>query len=104
MRWDLTTRPTQRNGGGHAQDIARERQQSPPQKRTSHHQEGAREGMSDARKSDRPQKGKDQAEREELSLTRSHREGNSKRTGSPRAPGEPTGRGGSLTRRRILQA
>ena len=27
-------RPTQRNGGGHAQDIARERQQSPPQKRT----------------------------------------------------------------------
>ena len=43
-----------------------------------------------ARKSDRPQKGKDQAEREELSLTRSHREGNSKRTGSPRAPEEPT--------------
>ena len=34
MRRDLTTRPTQRNGGGHAQDIARERQQSPPQKRT----------------------------------------------------------------------
>ena len=57
-----------------------------------------------ARKSDRPQKGKDQAEREELSLTRSHMEGNSKRTGSPRAPGEPTGRGGSLTRRRIPQA
>ena len=56
------------------------------------------------RKSDRPQKGKDQAEREELSLTRSHMEGNSKRTGSPRAPGEPTGRGGSLTRRRIPQA
>ena len=50
-----------------------------------------------ARKSDRPRKGKDQAEREELSLTRSNREGNSKRTGSPRAPGEPTGRGGSLT-------
>ena len=46
-----------------------------------------------ARKRDRPRKGKDQAEREELSLTRSLREGNSKRTGSPRAPGEPTGRG-----------
>ena len=57
-----------------------------------------------AKKSDRPQKGKDQAEREELSLTGSHREGNSKRTGSPRVPGEPTGRGGSLTRRIILQA
>ena len=38
-----------------------------------------------ARKSDRPRKGKDQAEREELSLTRSLREGNSKRTGSPGA-------------------
>ena len=34
MRRDLITRPTQRNSGGHAQDIARERQQSPPQKRT----------------------------------------------------------------------
>ena len=55
-----------------------------------------------ARKRDRPRKGKDQAEREELSLTRSLREGNSKRTGSPRVPGEPTGRGGSLTRRRSL--
>ena len=43
-----------------------------------------------ARKSDRPRKGKDQAEREELSLTRSLRKGNSKRTGSPRVPGEPT--------------
>ena len=34
MQRDLITRPTQRNGGGHAQDIARERQQSLPQKRT----------------------------------------------------------------------
>ena len=34
MRWELTMRPTQINGGGHAQDIARECQQSPPQKRT----------------------------------------------------------------------
>ena len=34
MRRESTTRPTQRYGGGHAQDIARERQQSPPQKRT----------------------------------------------------------------------
>ena len=49
------------------------------------------------KKGDRPRKGKDQAEREELSLTRCLREGNSKRTVSPRAPGEPTGRGLSLT-------
>ena len=34
MRRDRSTRPTQRNGWGHAQDIARERQQSPLQKRT----------------------------------------------------------------------
>ena len=34
MRRELTMRPTQRNGGGHARDIARECQQSPPQKRT----------------------------------------------------------------------
>ena len=34
MRRELTMRPTHINGGGHAQDIARERQQSPPQKRT----------------------------------------------------------------------
>ena len=34
MRRDRPMRPTQRKGGGHAQDIARERQQSPPQKRT----------------------------------------------------------------------
>ena len=34
MRWDRPTRPTQRKGRGHAQDIARERQQSPPHKRT----------------------------------------------------------------------
>ena len=33
-RRELTMRPTQINGGGHTQDIARERQQSPPQKRT----------------------------------------------------------------------
>ena len=34
MRRDRATRPTQRNGWRHAQDIARECQQSPPQKRT----------------------------------------------------------------------
>ena len=34
MRRELTIRLTQINGGGHAQDIARECQQSPPQKRT----------------------------------------------------------------------
>ena len=34
MRRDRATRLTQRNGWGHAQDIAREHQQSPPQKQT----------------------------------------------------------------------
>ena len=34
MRRDRPTRPRQRKGGGHAQDIARERQQSSPHKRT----------------------------------------------------------------------
>ena len=34
MQRELTMRPTQINGGGHGQDIARECQQSPPQKRT----------------------------------------------------------------------
>ena len=80
-----------------------------------HHQEGARDGMSERlrqglqlrnkrEKGNRPLKGKDQAEREELLLTRSLREGNSKRTSSPRAPREPSGRGRSLTRRKRLQA
>ena len=53
---------------------------------------------------DRPLKGKDQAEREELSPTRSRREDHSKRTGSHRLPRESSGRGRSLTRRRRLQA
>ena len=47
MRRDLTTRPTQRNGGGHAQDIARERRQSPPQKRTRPPPRRRRDGMSE---------------------------------------------------------
>ena len=51
-----------------------------------------------------PLKGKDQAERPELSQTRGHSEGHSKRAGSPRAPRELSGRGRSLTRRRILPA
>ena len=80
MRRDLTTRPTQRNGGGHAQDKAKERQQSPLQKRTrppprrSDSDRASNRGTN-ARKSDRPRKGKDQAVREELSLTRSLMEG-----------------------------
>ena len=53
---------------------------------------------------DRPPKGKDQAEREELSPTRCRREDHSKCSGSPRAPRELSGRGRSLTRRRRLQA
>ena len=55
-------------------------------------------------KGDRPLKGKDQAEREEPSPTRSRREDHSKCTGSHRAPRESSGRGRSLTRRRRLQA
>ena len=51
-----------------------------------------------------PLKGKDQLERLELSQTRGRSEGHSKLTGSPRAPRELSGRGRSLTRRRILQA
>ena len=34
MHRELTRRPTKTNGAGHARDIARERQQSPPQKHT----------------------------------------------------------------------
>ena len=83
--------------------------------RQGHHQEGARDGMSERlrqglqlrnkrERGDRPLKGKDQAEREELSPTRSRREDHSKRTGSHRSPRESSGRGRSLTRRRRLQA
>ena len=50
-----------------------------------------------------PLKGKDQAERPELSQTRCCREGHSKHAGSPRATRESSGRGRSLTRSRILQ-
>ena len=57
-----------------------------------------------ARKVADPGRGKDQAEREELSQTRCRSEGHSKRAGSPRAPRESSGRGRSLTRRRSLQA
>ena len=52
----------------------------------------------------RPPKGKDQAERVELSQARRRSEGHSKRAGSPRAPRESPDRGQSLTRRRILKA
>ena len=51
-----------------------------------------------------PLKGKDQLEGLELSQTRGRSEGHSKRAGSPREPRESSGRGQSLTRRRILQA
>ena len=108
MQRDRSMRPTQRNGGGHAPDIARERQQSPPPRRSEGwNDERLRQGLqlrNKREKGDRPLKGKDQAEREELSLTRCLREGNNKRTGSTRAPREPSERGRSLTRRRSLQA
>ena len=104
MRQDRPTRPTQRKGGGHAQDIARERQQSPPQKRTRPPPRRSKGWISERlpqglqlrnkrEKGDRSPKGKDQAEREELSQTRCRSEGHSKRTGSPRAPRESSGRG-----------
>ena len=100
MRRDLPTRPTQRKGGGHAQDISRERQQSPPQKRTRpppRRSEGwtseqLRQGLqlrNKCEKGSRPPKGKDQAEREELSQTRCRSEGHSKRAGSPRERPKP---------------
>ena len=55
-------------------------------------------------KGGRPPKGKDHAEREELSPTRCCSEDHSKRACSPRAPRASEGRGRSLTRRRSLQA
>ena len=75
-----------------------------------HHQEGARDGMSErlrqglqlrnkCEKVGRPPKGKDQAEREELSQTRCRSEVHSKRAGNPRASRESSGRGRSLTRK-----
>ena len=51
-----------------------------------------------------PLKGKDQGERLELSQTHVRSKGHSKRTSSPRAPRESSGRGRSLTLRRIFQA
>ena len=80
-----------------------------------HHQEGARDGMSERLRQglrlknkreigDGPRKGKDQAERPELSQTRCHSEGHRKRAGSLMAPRASSGRGQRLTRRRISQA
>ena len=107
MRRELTMRPTQINGGGHAQDIARSVQ--------GYHQEGAREGMSERLRQGLQQRNKREKKlqtpegegpsREGRTLADSQPQGgNSKRTGSPRVPGEPTSRGGSYTRRRRLQA
>ena len=115
MRRDRPTRPTQRKGGGHAQDIARERQQSPPQKRTrppprrsegwnewatptwSPTEEQTRERCQTPEGEGPSKEGRTLAD----SLTQW---GHSKRAGSPRAPRESSGRGRSLTRRRSLQA
>ena len=55
-------------------------------------------------KGDRPLKGKDQAEREEPSQTRSRMEDHSKRTSIHRALRESSGRGRSLTQRKRVQA
>ena len=115
MRRELTRRLTQRNGVGHARDIARERQQSPRRSVQGYHQEGAREGMSERLRQGLPQRNKREKKlqtpegegpsREGRTLADSQPQGgNSKRNGSPRVPGEPTGRGGSHNRRRRLQA
>ena len=55
-------------------------------------------------KGDRPRKGKDQAEREEPSQTRSPMEDQSKRTGSHMVLRQVAGRDRSLTRRRREEA
>ena len=78
---DRQTRPMQRKGGVHAQDIARERQQGPRQSGQELHQEGARDGMGEQlrlglkQRNIRetgvgPRKGKNTGESPELSKTR----------------------------------
>ena len=103
---DRQTRPTQRKGGGHTQDIAREHQQGPPHKRTrtpprrseGWNVERLRRGLKLRNKREIgvvPLKGKNQRERLELSQTRCRTEGHSKRAGSHRAQRESSGRGRS---------
>ena len=114
MRRDQPTRPTQIKGGGYAQDIARERQQGPPHKRIRtppRRSEGWNELVTptgppteeQTRDGVGPLKGKDQVEGLELSQTRVRSEGHSKHACTPRVPRESSGKGRSLTRRRILQ-
>ena len=115
MRRERSTRPTQRTAEGTNRTKPESVSKAHRRSGQGHHQEGARDGTRERlrqglqlrnkrEKGDRPLKGKDQAEREELSPTRSCREDHSKRTGSHRSPREPSGRGRSLTRRRRLQA
>ena len=112
MRRERSTRPTQRMAEGTHRTKPESVSKAHRRSGQGHHQEGARDGTRERlrqglqlrnkrEKGDRPLKGKDQAEREELSPTRSRREDHSKRTGSHRSPREPSGRGRSLTRRRL---
>ena len=112
---DRQTRPTHRKGGGHAQDIARERQQGPPHKRTrtpprrSEGWNGERllRGLKLRNKRKigvGPLKGKNQRERQELSQTRCRSEGHRKHSGSRRAQRESAGRDRSSPVQRYCQA
>ena len=103
MRRYRPTRPMQREVEGTLRTEPESVSKAHRRNGQGHHQEGARDGMSERlrqglqlknkrEKGVRPPKGKDQAERVELSQTRC------------RSEGESSGRGRSLTRRRSLQA
>ena len=87
-----------RTRSGHSQSVSKAHRTSGH----GHHQEGARDGMSERLRQGLqlrnkreigvgPLKGKDQLERLELSQTRGRSEGHSKRAGSPREPRESSG-------------
>ena len=116
MRQDRSTRLTQRKRlrarSGHSQR-ATAKPTAGVDKATT--KKGARDGKrkrlrqglqvrNKREKGDRHLKGKDQAEREGPSQTRSRMEDHSQRTGSHRALRELSGRGRSLTQRRRVQA
>ena len=80
MRRDRSTRPTKGTVEGTLRTEPESVSKAHLRSGQGHHQEGARDGMSErlrhglqlrnqCEKGDRPLKGKDQAEREELSLT-----------------------------------
>ena len=84
MRRERSTRPTQRTAEGTHRTKPESVSKAHCRSEQGHHQEGARDGTRERlrqglqlrnkrEKGDRPLKGKDQAEREELSPTRSRR-------------------------------